>query len=113
MTDTQKFWPCEHVTKGSFSEWIMAADQVVMRDNWVYCPICEAKRPEEKKKLWHYLKENFPPNGHPGMSDYNWESTAQAAIEEVEKVIDSIKYDGYATHEGLMSTLKQKLRELL
>lgn len=107
-TMEQKTW-CEHPksTLGTL-------------DNWKFCPICGAKRPEpEKKGLWRLFQEYSEKNGwfQPVMASMNnsfrlFESLSEIAIEAVMETVDSVSFDHLFDEKSKKEKIKAAIKEL-
>ncbi len=93
-------------------------------DHFSFCPICGAKRPEERKSLAQKLSEDCAPDGigcqewkdYHSLSNKTWERVAQAALVHFLEVVESItspysKFTGWIDPVVLKDAMRKSVEE--
>ena len=94
------------------NEWCEHKTWRTSPDDWNFCPICGAKRPERKKKLWEILNVLKDDSGEEFIIQRDCAKlAAQSAIEAVEEVVDELTFSN--DEHCFVAKLKHRLRELL
>ena len=113
-----KEWPCENIV-WDCNRWMWKTENAYHSANkeWIVCPKCGAKRPEEGKRLWKVFNDwGYKTSlGHEYYLPKDWKILSKAALDWFEKEVlpekTDYRSDWNSGWDSCLERIKQCLQE--
>lgn len=99
-----KRWCEEHITERNNWFVTQSGKQIEIQDDWKFCPVCGAKRPEKPRGLAEKFND---------MEEWNKETLAQVALEHFREIVNGSQIHGHFTPDNFRAIIIKRMEQSL